>query len=337
MENDLSRPLLSVIVPVYRVETYLPKCLDSLVGQTYADLEIILVDDGSPDRSGAICDEYAARDSRIVVIHQENRGLSGARNAGLDRATGEFVAFVDSDDYLERSMYENLMVAAMERNADIVIGDFYMILESGISRRYIRVPDDGSLEKVREMILADRIPSYVWNKVYRKALFDGVRYERIRGFEDLQITPRLFQRAHKVAFVPEAGYYYNCLNMNALTAVFNHRPELNVETKYGMFAAWKEHERVARELGLDVAGFAETRAIKSAISALVADRAHSVLEPEQKRQLTGYLEEKRAVEIGGKHRMLRWFARYSTTLCRLYDYGSFVWRKYKARKNKLRE
>lgn len=97
-------------------------------------LEIILVDDGSPDRSGAICDEYAARDSRIVVIHQENRGLSGARNAGLDRATGEFVAFVDSDDYLEMSMYENLMVAAMERNADIVIGDFYMILESGISR-----------------------------------------------------------------------------------------------------------------------------------------------------------------------------------------------------------
>ena len=130
MENDLSRPLLSVIVPVYRVETYLPKCLDSLVGQTYADLEIILVDDGSPDRSGAICDEYAARDSRIVVIHQENRGASQARNAGLDRATGEFVAFVDSDDYLDFSMYENLMKAVVEYDADIVISDFFVILES---------------------------------------------------------------------------------------------------------------------------------------------------------------------------------------------------------------
>ena len=89
MENDLSRPLLSVIVPVYRVETYLPKCLDSLVGQTYADLEIILVDDGSPDRSGAICDEYAAKDSRIVVIHQENRGLSAAGGSLRSRYTLE--------------------------------------------------------------------------------------------------------------------------------------------------------------------------------------------------------------------------------------------------------
>ena len=88
MENDLPRPLLSVIVPVYRVETYLPKCLDSLVSQTYADLEIILVDDGSPDRSGAICDEYAARDSRIVVIHQENRGGAEARNAGAGQGDG---------------------------------------------------------------------------------------------------------------------------------------------------------------------------------------------------------------------------------------------------------
>ncbi len=268
-------------------------------------------------------------------IHQENRGLSGARNTGLDRATGEFVAFVDSDDYLEASMYENLMVAAMERNADIVIGDFCMILESGISRWYIRVPDDGSLEKVREMILADRIPSYVWNKVYRKALFDGIRYERIRGFEDLLISPRLFQRAEKIVYVPEAGYYYNSMNMEGLTATFNHTPEVNVHTRYGMFAAWKEHERVAREMGSEVAAYAENRAVKCAISAMVADRAHSVLEPVQRQLLADYLERKKAVTVSGKHRMLRWFAQHSRALCKLYDYGSFVWRRRQAKRNKL--
>ena len=108
MEKDAQRPLLSVIVPVYRAEQYLHKCLDSLVGQTYRNLEIILVDDGSPDSCGAICDAYAARDERIRVIHQENSGGSGARNTGLDHARGEFVAFADSDDYLEKDMYAQL-------------------------------------------------------------------------------------------------------------------------------------------------------------------------------------------------------------------------------------
>ena len=337
MDKHLSPPLLSVIVPVYRVETYLRKCLDSLVNQTYANLEIILVDDGSPDNCGAICDEYASRDSRITVIHQENRGLSGARNTGLDKATGEFVAFVDSDDYLELSMYEQLMDAAVENGADIVVGDFYTILESGTVRRYSPIQNGMPLEKVQELILEDRLPSYVWNKIYRRKLFAGIRYEPIRGFEDLQITPRLFQRAKKVAFVPEAGYYYNCINMNALTAVFNHRRELNVETKFGLFAAWKEHETVAAEMGLEVAGYAENRAIKCAVSALVADTAHSVLTPDQRRQLVAYLDRKKEVGIGRKHRMLRWFTRHSPALCKLYDYGSFVWRKYRAKRNKLTE
>ena len=195
MEKDAQRPLLSVIVPVYRVEQYLHKCLDSLVDQTYRNLEIILVDDGSPDTCGAICDAYAARDERIRVIHQENRGLSGARNTGLDHARGEFVAFVDSDDYLEKDMYAQLMAAAVGESADIVIGDFYMILETGISRRYSRMSVDTPLRQVQVMVLADRIQSYLWNKLYRRSLFDGIRFERIRGFEDLLVTPRIFQRA----------------------------------------------------------------------------------------------------------------------------------------------
>lgn len=334
MKNDLSCPLLSVIVPVYRVETYLRKCLDSLVNQTYPGLEIILVDDGSPDGCGAICDEYARRDARIGVIHQENRGLSGARNTGLDKATGEFVAFVDSDDYLELSMYEKLMKAAIESEADIVVGDFYMVKESGAERWRCWMSADTPLEKVQERILEDRLPSYMWNKVYRKKLFDGIRFQSIRGFEDLLISPRLFQKAKKVAFVAEAGYYYNCLNTGALTAVFNHRRELNVETKFGLFVAWKEHEKVAREMGLDVAAYAENRAIKGAVSALVGDVAHAVLRPEQRQEMIDYLDAKKKVSAGRKHDLLKWCARHSPVMCNLYDYGSFVWRRHKAKKVK---
>ncbi len=339
MEKTFSHPLLTVIVPVYRAEMYLHKCLDSIIAQTYANLEIILIDDGSPDNCGAICDEYAVRDSRISVIHQENGGESKARNAGLDQATGDFVAFVDSDDYLDLSMYENLMIAAIKYDADIVIGDFFMILSSGVSRRFSNLPEgEVPLLQVQEQILSSRLPSYVWNKIYRKTLFDGLRYTQIRGFGDLFISSRLFQRACKVVFVPEAGYYYNCMNLHAVTAMFNHSPRVNVETKYGLFAAWKEHELVAREIGSTVSDYAETRTIQCAISALVADRAHSVLDSAQKEQITTYLESKKNVRIhSGKHRVLRWLAYHSSVLCKLYDYGSFIWRQYRARKKKMTE
>ncbi len=180
-----------VLSPFIHCRSGLRECPDSLVNRLYANLEIMMVDDCLPDDCGAICDEYAKRDARIKVIHQENRGLSGARSAGPDIATGEFVAFVDSDDYLESSMYEKLMRAAVENGADIVVGDFYTILESGTVRRYSPVPNGVPLEKVQDLVLEDRLPGYSGNRIYRRKLFGGVRYQPVRGFEDLQIAPRL--------------------------------------------------------------------------------------------------------------------------------------------------
>ena len=113
-------PELSIIVPVYKVEKYLPKCLDSILAQTFTDFELILIDDGSPDRCGDICDEYAAKDDRLIVIHQENKGVSAARNAGLDIARGEYIGFVDSDDWIEPEMYETMLATAKESEAEIV-------------------------------------------------------------------------------------------------------------------------------------------------------------------------------------------------------------------------
>ena len=118
--NDSTSPKISIIVPVYKVEQYLRRCLDSIASQTFTDWECILIDDGSPDKSGAICDEYALRDSRFRVIHQENKGVSAARNAGLDAARGEWIGFVDSDDWVEKDCYETAMEIAVAEKADTV-------------------------------------------------------------------------------------------------------------------------------------------------------------------------------------------------------------------------
>ncbi|MBQ6543175.1 MAG: glycosyltransferase family 2 protein, partial [Clostridia bacterium] len=131
-------PLISVIVPVYKVEKYLPRCLDSILSQSFTDFELLLVDDGSPDSCPEICDEYARRDRRISVIHKENGGLSSARNAALERATGKYVSFVDSDDYITADALQTLYSALTETDSDIAVGNMMSIDESGnISDFYI--------------------------------------------------------------------------------------------------------------------------------------------------------------------------------------------------------
>ena len=127
----MCQPKISVIVPVYKVESYLGKCLDSIIGQTYHILEIILIDDGSPDRCGEICDEYAAKDPRIHVIHQQNAGLSAARNAGLDIASGDYIMFVDSDDWVEKNTCETVLMIAQQQQADIVCYGYNEVSSSG--------------------------------------------------------------------------------------------------------------------------------------------------------------------------------------------------------------
>ena len=209
---------ISVIVPVYKVEPYLRKCLDSIVGQTYRNLEIILVDDGSPDNCGAICDEYAAGDERIKVIHKENGGVASARNAGLDMATGDYIGWVDSDDWIEPEMFEAMLEAMASRNADIVI--------CGRQEHY---PDksfqmgwqqEEILDKERAMALLvedDLVRSYLWDKLWRRELFDGVRVPGLKVFEDMAIMYQIFKKAECVVCLPDVFYHYEH-NETGLTA-----------------------------------------------------------------------------------------------------------------------
>lgn len=205
--------LISVIVPVYKVEKYLERCVESIRRQTYSNLEIILVDDGSPDRCPEICDGYVKLDSRIQVIHKKNGGLSDARNAGIEIAKGKYIGFVDSDDYIHPEMYENLYKAIVKYRADIsvcgvkkVYSEQYIIEEQNILevKRYDgrqAVANIYDAELYLESVVA-------WNKLYRKELFISIRYPKGKIHEDEFTTYRLFYESDRVVRVNVQYYYY---------------------------------------------------------------------------------------------------------------------------------
>lgn len=215
----MNEPLVSVIVPVYKVGKYLDKCVESIVGQTYKNLEIILVDDGSPDNCPAMCDKWAERDSRIKVIHKQNGGVSSARNAGIDAAQGEFIGFVDSDDWLEPDMYDCLVKNALEYNADISRCGYFVDWSDhtsyvGSTEKKKNLPDD--VEARREMLATYHGTSALWNKVYRASLFDSLRIdESMKITEDWYINYILLRRSQKVVYDDICKYHYVMHGNNA--------------------------------------------------------------------------------------------------------------------------
>lgn len=205
----MDTPLISVIVPVYKVEPYLRRCLDSIVNQSYANLQILLVDDGSPDSCGAICDEYADRDSRIQVIHKQNGGLSSARNAALERSIGDWIAYVDSDDWIEQDMFAYLLQNAEEAGADVAVCGHY----EDYRNRSLKVGVDCPLTLdatagIEQLLLDREIHNYVWDKLWKRELMEGIRFPEGRNFEDISTSYRAFEKAGRILCLPEAKYHY---------------------------------------------------------------------------------------------------------------------------------
>ncbi len=207
MENSK----VSIIVPVYKAEKYLKKCVDSLRRQTYSNLEILLIDDGSPDNCGKLCDEYAKLDDRIVVIHKENGGLSDARNTGLDNITGGYIAFVDSDDYIKEDMIEVLYNNIIIEDADVSSISISMVRENG---EYIngtdtkeRIVYNGD-EIIKQLLLHNTIKNYVCDKLYRKELFDNIRFPLGVTYEDIPTSLNILGKANKLVYEDSIKYYY---------------------------------------------------------------------------------------------------------------------------------
>ncbi len=212
MEKDYSMnelPLISVIVPVYRVESYLNKCVQSIAGQTYRNLEILLVDDGSPDDSGAICDAWAAKDSRIRVIHKENGGGGAARNTALDAASGELIAFVDSDDYIAPDMYDHLY-GLLRDGADIAECDFVITPDDGaefaVAEPQITVYNRE--EAMREHIQDTVFRQLIWNKLYRREMIGGIRFPVGTAIDDEFFTYQVLGNAKKLVRSTKVCYAY---------------------------------------------------------------------------------------------------------------------------------
>lgn len=205
----VDNPKVSVIVPVYKVEPYLRQCLDSIVNQTYQNLEIILVEDGSPDNCGAICDEYVAKDKRIQVIHKENGGVSSARNAGLAAATGEYIGWVDSDDWIEADMFEYLLKGADKFGADIAVCGRYEVCKGKKKLRgWGETMCLDRLEGLKLLLQNDLMQNFLWDKLWRQELFQGIAFPEGKTFEDIAVMYRLFERAEKVVCLPDAKYNY---------------------------------------------------------------------------------------------------------------------------------
>ena len=219
-------PLISVIVPIYNVEKYLARCVDSIVNQTYKNLEIIFVDDGSPDRCPQMCDDYAEKDSRIKVVHKKNGGLSDARNAGMAVATGEYISFIDSDDYVSDDFIECLLDVMNKENSDIAECSVVKFYEDN---RFDEFIDDLSVktydtqDAMSALIAENPFHQHVWNKLYKTELVKDIPYAVGKLNEDEFWTYRVFGRANKVARLNKTMYYYFQRNSSIMGVGYNIR------------------------------------------------------------------------------------------------------------------
>ena len=215
--------LISVIVPVYRVENDLEKCVSSIQAQTYTNLEIILVDDGSPDNCGAICDQLGASDSRIVVIHKENGGLSDARNAGIEVAKGEYIAFVDSDDWIDPMMIEVLHRVCIRQEAEIAECSFRNVYEKEIKEETKctgKIVMASPVEAIESNLRWQNYKTIVWNKLYHRNVIGAIRFPKGKVHEDEFTTHKFYLAAKKIAYIYISFYNYNKKRSDSITGSF---------------------------------------------------------------------------------------------------------------------
>lgn len=235
--------MISVIVPIYNVEKYLCRCIESIINQTYKNLQIILVDDGSPDKCGEICDEYAKRDSRIIAIHQENKGVSAARNAGLDIAIGEYVGFVDPDDYIHEEMYKEMLDTLRETNSDLVICGYDYVNEQGNVLRPYEEKDVQTLTQKEYMSMQFDMPPTVrhtvWNKLFKAKHWGSTRFpEDLKSSEDVLALTEYINKINNIIFIHKP-LYLNTVREGSAT-----HGGLDIESLSDSFLA---HDKMYRE------------------------------------------------------------------------------------------
>ena len=228
---------ISVIVPVYNVEKYLSQCLNSIIHQTYKNLEIILIDDGSTDSSGLICDNYSQKDKRIKIIHKSQGGLSDARNAGLKIATGEYISFIDSDDFINKNMYSILINNAQKYNSDIVWFNYYNYYSKKhfINSSIIKnndLYDLSSSDKIKfakNLFYQYKMDAHVWAKLYKRSIFNNIKFPYGKLFEDIFVFLPILSNAKIISTIPDCLYFYRNRSESIVNQYFKQNIIKNID------------------------------------------------------------------------------------------------------------
>ncbi|MBQ8418228.1 MAG: glycosyltransferase [Phascolarctobacterium sp.] len=319
-------PKLSIIVPVYKVEQYIHKCVDSILNQTFTDFELILVDDGSPDNCGKICDEYAQKDKRVRVIHKENGGVSQARNLGIDEAEGEYITFIDPDDWIALDMYEKLFDLIGKEDLDVVCFEVYEVKGSKCSASF-RFNEDKVMDGQTALrnILVDIIDNSPCNKVYKKIVWEGVRFPVGRRFEDVATIYKTFHNSTKVGYMKKAFYYYLKREGSAIALSFD------AQRRFENFLGYKERYEFAQVHSKDAVDKCKMFAVKTALSAITAESAGcGSIKAEDKKVLKNFLDNVGDVKfLSGKNKLLLWGTKNCHLINTIYGKLSMWSRKLK--------
>jgi len=230
---------ISIIIPVFNIESYLRRCLESVINQSYKELEIIIINDGSTDSSGVICDEYAKKDTRVKVVHKTNGGLSDAWNVGLSVASGDFIGFVDGDDFVELKMYEKMLGVLNKYQADITVCNHRRLSDSGeINETSGKAYPLTNLEALEIYVNAEeklKILPTVWSKLFRREIIEGLSFTAGKTSQDVMFTTKAFLRACRIVYQDEYLYVYNDERADSITNKKKGKKRLDVE-----IPVWKE-------------------------------------------------------------------------------------------------
>lgn len=315
--------LISVILPIYNVEKYIVRCLNSVLRQTYTNIEIILVDDGSTDNCQKICDEYAKNDNRIKVIHKKNGGLSDARNAGIKIAKGKYITLIDSDDYVENDYVEFLYSLIKESNAEISICSHTVLYENGTKLE--KATHENSIldpkTTLKRILYDDGIDLSAWAKMYKKELFDTVQYPKGRLFEDAATTYLLIDQCDKIAIGSESKYYYIIRSNSITTKSFSPK-------KMQLIDSTKEMCEYVKDKYPDLEKAADRRLMYAYLSTLSQLANSKDKYPKEQKELMKYIKENRKRILKDKYITKRdRLGLYSTILG--FNFYKFIWTLYK--------
>ena len=296
--------LISVIVPVYNVESYVAECIESIQNQTYMNLEIILVNDGSTDASGDICDKYAAYDERIQVIHKENAGVSAARNTGIESANGDYIGFVDSDDYIAPTMYEDMLKLMVEHDLDII--ECTAFRNNGDTN--IEGCNDGSLEifnrdEALKMAMYDCFVA-VWSQLYKRRVISDVRFPVGRKFEDSAVSYLFIANTKRVGHINRCLYYYR-LNPNSTT-----QTSFDAKSRWDFVLGYEERLQYSIDHQLPYVDDCNSLLMKAVLSCLTAYYAkptgNQVYYDKCKKMIETYRNDASYKLLNSKYKLFLW-------------------------------